>query len=326
MAINTDGSTANASALLDIKSNSKGVLIPRMSKAEKNAIASPATGLMIFQYAPDSIGFYYYDGSNWLWMATATTVTGWATTGNAGTDTAVNFIGTTDNMPIRFKQNYQWLGQFDGNKQNYFIGESAGQNITSGNANIAIGNLAMANNTAGWRNVAVGDSAMYTQSFNGGSTYFMDNTAIGSKALFSNQPNSLTNGIKNTAVGSEALYLNTTGQENTAVGTGALHNNLTGSRNTAIGRSAHRLSKSGSDNSYYGYQSGYNDSLGTGNTAIGSITMENHRNGNYNVAIGYLALNTDTSGFGKVALGTGALYNDRSVTLPKTAVGFDQSS
>ncbi|MFM6926286.1 MAG: hypothetical protein ACKOU7_12345, partial [Ferruginibacter sp.] len=48
VAINTDGSTAAASALLDIKSTGKGVLVPRMSKAQKNAIASPATGLLVF--------------------------------------------------------------------------------------------------------------------------------------------------------------------------------------------------------------------------------------------------------------------------------------
>ncbi|HNJ29649.1 MAG TPA: hypothetical protein PLQ40_11885, partial [Ferruginibacter sp.] len=49
LAINTDGSSANASALLDVKSTTKGILIPRMTKTEKNAIASPATGLLIYQ-------------------------------------------------------------------------------------------------------------------------------------------------------------------------------------------------------------------------------------------------------------------------------------
>jgi trimeric autotransporter adhesin len=95
---------------------------------------------------------------------------------------------------------------------------------------------------------------MYSQSFNGGSNYFTDNTAIGSKALFFNQPTTTANGYKNTAVGSEALYLNTTGYENTAVGTGAMHNNITGRENTAVGRSAHRLSKSGIRNTYMGFE------------------------------------------------------------------------
>jgi hypothetical protein len=57
--------TPSASALLDLTSTSKGLLIPRMTAAQKTAIASPNAGLMIFQTdAP--IGFYYYTGSNWL--------------------------------------------------------------------------------------------------------------------------------------------------------------------------------------------------------------------------------------------------------------------
>lgn len=54
-----------ASAALDVSSSTKGLLIPRMTAAQKTAIASPSAGLMIFQTdAP--IGFYYYTGSNWL--------------------------------------------------------------------------------------------------------------------------------------------------------------------------------------------------------------------------------------------------------------------
>lgn len=62
--INSDNSLPDASAMLDIKSSSKGLLIPRMSQAERNAIALPATGLMIFQ-TDNTSGFYYYTGSAW---------------------------------------------------------------------------------------------------------------------------------------------------------------------------------------------------------------------------------------------------------------------
>jgi hypothetical protein len=68
VAINTSGATANASSILDVQSTTKGMLIPRMSKAQKNAIASPATGLLIYQTAPDSIGFNYYNGTQWVWL------------------------------------------------------------------------------------------------------------------------------------------------------------------------------------------------------------------------------------------------------------------
>jgi hypothetical protein len=38
----------NASAMLDIVSNNKGMLVPRMSTLQRNAIISPATGLLVF--------------------------------------------------------------------------------------------------------------------------------------------------------------------------------------------------------------------------------------------------------------------------------------
>ena len=58
--------TPDASAVLDIQSssNDKGILIPRMTQAQRNAISSPATGLMIFQ-TDGNVGFYFYDGSSW---------------------------------------------------------------------------------------------------------------------------------------------------------------------------------------------------------------------------------------------------------------------
>lgn len=48
--------TPNSSAILDIDTVGKGVLIPRMSQAQRNAIATPATGLLIYQ-ANGTAGF-----------------------------------------------------------------------------------------------------------------------------------------------------------------------------------------------------------------------------------------------------------------------------
>lgn len=56
--------TPAASAAFDITSTTKGILIPRMTEAEKNAIPNPATGLMLYQTDGTS-GFYFYDGSIW---------------------------------------------------------------------------------------------------------------------------------------------------------------------------------------------------------------------------------------------------------------------
>lgn len=58
VAINNDASVADNSAILDVKSLSKGVLVPRMSASERTAIINPATGLLIYQ-KDGSNGFYY---------------------------------------------------------------------------------------------------------------------------------------------------------------------------------------------------------------------------------------------------------------------------
>jgi hypothetical protein len=65
VAITEDGSAAHPSALLDVKSLNKGVLFPRMSKAQRTSILSPATGLLVYQTDGDN-GYYYFDGSNWV--------------------------------------------------------------------------------------------------------------------------------------------------------------------------------------------------------------------------------------------------------------------
>ncbi|MBT8195517.1 MAG: hypothetical protein HKO56_03465 [Bacteroidia bacterium] len=64
VSINRDGALPHSSAVLDITATDAGILIPRMTEAEKNAIASPATGLMVYQ-TDNSTGFKFYDGSTW---------------------------------------------------------------------------------------------------------------------------------------------------------------------------------------------------------------------------------------------------------------------
>ncbi len=53
------------SALLDLNSTSKGLLLPRMNQAQRDAIAKPAAGLVIFQ-TDQAVGVYTFDGINWV--------------------------------------------------------------------------------------------------------------------------------------------------------------------------------------------------------------------------------------------------------------------
>ena len=60
--INVDNDNAHPSAILDVKSDSLGILIPRIAK--ENRPNSPATGLLVYQI-DNTPGFYYFDGSGW---------------------------------------------------------------------------------------------------------------------------------------------------------------------------------------------------------------------------------------------------------------------
>src|SRR5271166_3965564 len=64
VAINATGSQADPSAMLDVSSQTAGVLIPRMSTGARNAISSPATGLQV--YNTDCNELNYWNGTCWI--------------------------------------------------------------------------------------------------------------------------------------------------------------------------------------------------------------------------------------------------------------------
>ena len=62
--INITGATPDDSAILDITSAEKGLLLPRMTADERDSIDNPATGLIIYNLDDDC--FNYYEGSAWV--------------------------------------------------------------------------------------------------------------------------------------------------------------------------------------------------------------------------------------------------------------------
>lgn len=63
VAISDTESSPDPSAMLDVSSTDRGVLIPRLSLSERDAIASPAQGLLVF--ITDDNRFYAYNGTAW---------------------------------------------------------------------------------------------------------------------------------------------------------------------------------------------------------------------------------------------------------------------
>jgi hypothetical protein len=98
VAINTDGSNADPSAMLDVKSNSKGMLVPRMTTAQRTGIPSPAAGLLV--YDTDSNNFWFYNGVGWTQLTTGGSGAGpWATNGNNISNTNTGRVGIGTNTP-----------------------------------------------------------------------------------------------------------------------------------------------------------------------------------------------------------------------------------
>jgi len=92
-AINEDNSDGDASSELDIKSTTKGVLFPVMTEAERDAIAGPTAGLLIFNR---SGGYHnYYNGTNWVQINKTVAVLATNPTAGTGTDIGIG-VGVAD--------------------------------------------------------------------------------------------------------------------------------------------------------------------------------------------------------------------------------------
>lgn len=71
--VGINNETPDASSALDITSNTAGLLMPRMTETQRNAITTPATGLIVYQI-DGTTGFYFYDGVSWDKMVVASTI------------------------------------------------------------------------------------------------------------------------------------------------------------------------------------------------------------------------------------------------------------
>ncbi len=319
VAINEDGSLPDASAILDIKSGNKGILIPRMSTAARLSITSTgAKGLLVYDTTTSS--FWYKPDNDaatsgfWKNLATGEA---WSLSGNNNIDTNVHFLGTTNKIPLIIRVNNKPSGRIDPFYYNTFWGYQAGSsnlpgiNPIGGISNTAIGSSSLFSNTSGNSNTATGERSLYLN------TTGSRNTAYGINALFHN-----TAGTYNSACGSGAMYENTTGSYNTATGPISLYANTTGSYNTATGIFAMNKSTVGSNNTATGYSSLLFNTTGNYNTATGCGSLNSNTTGNYNTATGCASLNYNTTGNYNTAIGRTSL-NSNNTGNYNTAIGYD---
>jgi len=332
--INADASIPNPNAILDIKSGSKGLLIPRMDATSRNAIPN-TKGLLVYDTVTSN--FWYNTGAQWQSIATNSLATPlpaatgpWLLTGNAGTSDTANFLGTTDSVALNFRVNNQPSGRIGLGSENTSLGYLSLSSNTTGANNTATGYQALKFNNTGLGNTAHGTEAMFgcnTGSYNTGIGYVAlrgvtnsnNNTAVGATALAS------TRGDDNSGFGMGAMYNNTLGLNNAAVGYQSLYANTTGDNNTAIGTQALSSSTTTDDQTAIGYQALRSNTQGGGNTAIGFVSLRSNTTGMTNTAAGYLSMVSNTTGGGNTAVG-GAALGMNTIGSSNTTVGNNSLS
>jgi Chaperone of endosialidase len=336
VAINEDGSAANPNAILDVKSFTKGILIPRVSTTGRLAIPN-TKGLLVYDSTAGS--FFFNTGGGWQNMtSTASTSESWSINGNRLVTTPNSFLGTVDSTALIIKVNNQLSGRIDPTLTNTLWGYNTGGNQGGGNTaigyssmknargsdNTSVGFKALTNNFSGFDNTAIGSSSLTSDS----SGY--RNTAIGRSAMHSNG-----NGVQNTAIGAFSMFYNNSGTENTAIGESSLELNSIGNRNTAVGQAALLNNTTGSNNTAIGYHAGVDSGNLTNATAIGAFAIVRSSNkvriGNSAVTVieGQVPFTTPSDGRFKYQVredvkGLDFIMQLRPVTYQFDVKGFDE--
>ena len=223
--------TPNASSLLDLSSTSKGLLVPRMTEAQRKAISNPPVGLLVYQ--TNGKAFYYKDHFWW------------------------KILASNDNKSFMVGSIKGGIPNYG--SQNLLFGFGNFAYATSGDNNTAIGFMAISSSD-GSGNTAVGSNAMRQGQTTTDGSY---NTAVGVRALTNGD-----DGDYNTAIGASSIE-KVEGDNNSGLGNRTLFNTTTGDANTAVGSNAGDTNTTGSNNTLIGSNSDVGSNNLTNATAIG---------------------------------------------------------
>jgi len=276
IAVNEDNSLPDASALMDIKSFDKGLLIPRMTTAQRTAIPSPATGLMVYDNITNS--FWYYNVSVWTEITTGVSTvlqdadndTKIQVEKNADEDKVRVDLDGIERMVIRKNTGNTTIIDLPNTNGNVIIGENTGSYSTS----TAINNIFIGKNTGQYNNT----------------------------------------GDNNVFFGAYAGNKNTSGFSNIFIGDHSGQKNKQGSNNIFMGYTAGLKNTGGSNNIFTGYQAGYNSDNCFNNLFMGWRSGYDNISGNANVFLGYRSGYSNTVGSGNLYAGPSAGYSNQTGT------------
>jgi len=259
----------DSSAVLDVSSTNKGLLIPRLTAYP----VAPATGLLV--YRTDLSAFYAWNGMAWTQAVfgisgTSGSGSGWSLTGNASTAPGTNYIGTSDNNDLQFKVSNTAAG---------YLGQSGSSEATSFGVTSA----------ATYRSTAIGYNAIAS-----GSNAAV---ALGYKSR-ANTQDAVAIGNSATTGGNEALAigLNANGSQYRTI--------AIGSAAKAIGNESVAIGYNTNAGSYQGVAIGANASTGSNGSALAiglGATATGYQSSAFGSAASATAQNSTAIGNGAVA-------------------------
>jgi len=319
-----DNYDAHPSAMLDVKSLTKGMLVPRMTTEQREAIADPAPGLLVFDI--DELNFYLFGGSDWTNLSTGNPSDLWSLSGsNVYLADPDNNLGIGSTTPV-CKLEVKGDAGSGAEEPLFAVVNNAGDTVfavypegvriwvadagsKASKGGFAVGGFSSAKDVTNDYLVVSPDSVRIyiDEDYTGGkASASKGGFAVGgfssAKGLTEDQYLRVTTdstrvNVKDSTAGFVISSIESGDQENFLdlttqnyfIGHQTGLNNTTGEHNSFIGYQSGYSNTSGSDNSFIAYQAGYSNTEGDNNIFIGNRAGYNNTGGVNNTFVGFEA-------------------------------------
>jgi Chaperone of endosialidase len=331
-----DGYTPNNSAVLDIHSTTKGLLVPRLSTSQVSSISAPIDGLLV--YNTDSKEFYFYSATKGGWNAIGSgggeSLWSSGTSGvylqdfnqkvGIGTDSPISKLEVIGDAsfgiddPLFEVKNTSGQTVFAVHQEGVRVYVSDG-NVKGTKGGFAISGISASKDGLEYLRVSPDSTRIYVKESTSKATkggFAISGISagkLGSESFLQVTPEnyfighlagySISTGLYNSFMGYQSGYSTTEGNYNVFLGRGTGYTNTSGSENIFIGDLTGYSNDIGYANVFVGDASGYTNSSGYWNIFLGRSSGYSNTTGAANVILGDFAGFANTTGYDNVFMG-----------------------